>query len=104
MGKPIRTTPQADLQILEIDAWWRENREKAPDLFAQELELALRTIGSAPTAGKLYPHPDAEVRRIVMRATRHHVYYIERGDHLLVVAVWGAVKGSGPDLSGLDEG
>jgi hypothetical protein len=36
-----------------------------------------------------------------MRATRNHVYYVERDDHVLVVAVWGAVKGSGPDLTNL---
>lgn len=33
MSKPVVTTSRADLQILELDAWWRENRDKAPDLF-----------------------------------------------------------------------
>lgn len=101
MTKPVRTTPQADVHILEIDAWWRQNRDKAPALFEQELALAFRTIAASPTAGKIYPHPDAVVRRVIMRATRHHVYYVERDDHILVVAVWGAVKGSGPDIKGL---
>ncbi len=59
----------------------------------------MRTISAAPGAGKRYPHPDAEVRRVLMRTTRKHVYYVERDDHVLVVAVWGAVKGTGPDLS-----
>jgi hypothetical protein len=27
------------------------------------------------------------------------VYYVERDDHVLVVAVWGAVKHGGPDLT-----
>jgi hypothetical protein len=57
MSKPVRTTPLADLHILELDAWWRENREKAPDLFDQELALAFRTIAAAPAAGRRYPHP-----------------------------------------------
>ena len=104
MAKPLRTTPLVEWQILELDAWWRENREKAPDLFEQELALAFRTIASAPGAGRRYRHPDADVRRVVMRATRHHVYYIERDDHVLIVAVWGAVKGSGPDLTHLAGG
>jgi hypothetical protein len=47
MDKPVVTTPKADLQILEIDAWWRENRDKAPDLFEEELALALRMIAAA---------------------------------------------------------
>lgn len=103
MVKPVRTTPRVDAQILTIDSWWREHREKAPDLFEQELGLAFRTISAAPGAGRRYPHPDADVRRIVLRATRHHVYYVEREDYILVVAVWGAVKGTGPDLSAFPE-
>lgn len=104
MGKDARTTPQADLHILELDAWWREHRDKAPDLFEQELAIAFRTISAAPSAGKIYPHPAAKVRRFLMRSTRNHVYYVERDDDVLVVAVWGAVKGSGPDLTGLATG
>jgi plasmid stabilization system protein ParE len=99
VAKAIRTTPQADLHILEIDAWWRAHRDKAPELFEQDLATAFRAIASAPSAGKLYAHPAAEVRRWLMRSTRNHVYYVERIDHVLVVAVWGAVKGSGPDLA-----
>jgi plasmid stabilization system protein ParE len=101
MAKPVRATPGAEIQILELDAWWREHRDKAPDLFEQELSLAFRTIGAAPAAGKRYSHSDAEVRRVLMRSTRHHVYYVDRDDHVLVVAVWGAVKGVGPDLGTL---
>jgi plasmid stabilization system protein ParE len=98
MAKPVRTTPQADLHILELDAWWRANRDKALDLFEQELSMAFRTISTAPHVGKRYPHPQAAVYRVLMRSTRHHVYYVERDDHVLVVAVWGAIKDAGPDL------
>lgn len=70
-------------------------------MFATELEAAFQTISVAPGAGHAYPYPRALVRRVVLRATRHHVYYVERDDHVLVVAVWGAVKGAGPDLADL---
>jgi hypothetical protein len=33
----IVVPPKVELQIAEIDLWWRSNREKAPDLFEQEL-------------------------------------------------------------------
>jgi len=99
--KPVRTTPQADLHVLEIDAWWRAHRDKAPELFEQEIAIAFRTISAAPSSGKRYAHPAAEVRRVLMRSTRNHVYYVERNDHVLVLAVWGAVKGGGPDLANL---
>jgi plasmid stabilization system protein ParE len=98
VAKPVRTTPQADLHILELDAWWRTHRDKAPDLFEQELADALLVIGATPSLGKYYPHPGARVRRLLLRATRNHVYFVERDDHVLVVAVWGAVKGIGPSL------
>jgi plasmid stabilization system protein ParE len=101
VSKPVVTSDRAELQIVEIDAWWREHRDKAPDLFEDELADALRLIGSAPRVGKRVPHPTEHVRRVMMRKTRHHVYYIEREQYVLVVAVWGAVKGAGPDLAGL---
>jgi predicted ATPase len=69
MSKPVYTTPAADAQIRAIDAWWREHRDKAPDLFEQELALTLRTIAAAPSAGKRYRHPRAAVRRFLMRYT-----------------------------------
>jgi plasmid stabilization system protein ParE len=101
VSKPVVTSDRAELQIFEIDAWWREHRDKAPDLFEEELADVLRLIGSAPRVGKRVPHPTEHVRRAMMHKTRHHVYYVEREQYVFVVAVWGAVKGSGPDLAGL---
>jgi hypothetical protein len=104
VGKAVRTTPQADLHILELDSWWRATGTRHPICSSRNLTIALRTISAVPAAGKLYPHPQADVRRFVLRATRNHVYYVERDDYVLVVAVWGAVKDSGPDLSLLGDG
>jgi hypothetical protein len=36
-----------------------------------------------------------------MRATRNHVYYVANKESVLVLAIWGAVKGLGPDLGTL---
>lgn len=38
------------------------------------------------------------VRRVPLRATRNHVYYVATAEAVLVLAVWGAVKGAGPEL------
>jgi hypothetical protein len=65
------------------------------------LAFAFRAISAVPSAGKIYRHPETLIRRFLMRSTRSHVYYVERDDHVLVIAVWGAVKGAGPDLSSL---
>lgn len=98
MRKPVLTTPVAELQILEMDAWWRENRDKAPDLFEEELDLALALLADSPGIGKRYPGHRG-VRRVLLRSTRNHVYYVEKDDCVLVLAVWGAVRGAGPDLT-----
>jgi plasmid stabilization system protein ParE len=49
---PVRTTPQADAQIREIDAWWRANRTSAADLFLDELNQAFEMIAAEPLIGR----------------------------------------------------
>lgn len=99
MSKPVFITPRAEAQIFEIDAWWRDHRDKAPNKFEEELSQVLETLATIPGAGSRYPHPVGDVRRLLLRVTRQHVYYVEEPDRVLVLAVWGAVKGVGPDLN-----
>jgi len=99
MTLDIRFAVRAREQVRTIDAWWRTYRQASPDLFATELAAALDTIASAPESGTRYSHRTVVgVRRILMRATRHHVYYIVEGNTAVIVAVWGAVKRRGPKL------
>ena len=101
MNARVRTTPQADVQALRIDEWWRERRPAAPDLFASELAGAFDLLGSAPDIGRRYPNPEVPgVRRLLLPRSRHHVYYVHEAGHgeVVVLAVWGAVRGSGPQL------
>jgi plasmid stabilization system protein ParE len=92
---------QAARDVAEVDQWWRENRRAAPDLFLEEFSAALQLIRIAPFVGRQYretkvPH----VRRLLMRATRYHVYYAIGDAAAEVLAVWSAVRGTGPDLHG----
>jgi plasmid stabilization system protein ParE len=104
MSRPVLVAAPAQLQIQAIDAWWRANRSASPELFAQELADAFSTIGLAPHAGQRYRHADVKgVRRVPLRATRNHVYYVPTEEAVLVLAVWGAVKGAGPDLASLEQ-
>lgn len=99
MTRRIIVAPRAEAQIRAIDAWWRTHREDSPGLFADELAEAFSTISVVPDAGSQYPHPTVKgIRRIHLRVTRHHVYYLAGTEALVVLAVWGSVKGSGPDL------
>jgi len=66
-------------------------------MFAEDLNAALDTLSIFPNAGGLY-HARLGIRRLLLRATRHHVYYVIDESGVLVIAVWGAVNGRPPDL------
>jgi plasmid stabilization system protein ParE len=96
---PVRTTPEADVQIREIDGWWRRNRDASPDLFLQELTAAFDTVGDAPYLGRLYQQsPIHGIRRVLLKGTRYHVYYVPSANEIRVLAVWHARRGAGPPL------
>ena len=99
MNLPVRTTPESDAQIREIDDWWRSNRPAAPDLFLQELAATFDVIGHAPEIGRLYRQsPVAGARRILLAKSRYHVYYVRHASDVKVLAVWHARRGIGPPL------
>ena len=99
MSLPVFTTPEAEAQIRTIDAWWKTNRPAAPNLFLDELAYCLELLGKAPKIGKPYHrYPVRGLRRILLRATRYHVYYLPRGDGVTVLAVWHTGRGKRPPL------
>lgn len=99
MSLPVRTTREADAQILAIDAWWRGNRRASPDLFLDELTESFDIIGHAPQIGRPYRRsPISGTRRVLLSATRYHVYYVPQHDEVRVLAVWHARRGVGPPL------
>ena len=90
---------RATRDIEEINAWWRANREAAADLFLFELRATLSIAALSPTLGA--PARDVrllDIRRLILQRTRYHVYYRVAGQVLEVLAVWHAVRGSGPGL------
>jgi plasmid stabilization system protein ParE len=91
----------ADAQIEMIEAWWRENRPAAPEMFSRELEAVVRLLEISPLIGKAYPDaPVPEVRRLLIGRSRYHVYWkVDAASHAVtVLAVWHARRGSGPRL------
>jgi plasmid stabilization system protein ParE len=97
----VIVSPAAEAQIDTIDRWWREHRRAAPELFIQELAASLQLLALLPQAGHVQWHIRPDVRRICLRSSRYHVYYRVRGETLEVVALWSAVRGTGPDLTRL---
>jgi plasmid stabilization system protein ParE len=96
---PVRTTPESDAQIREIDAWWRNNRPAAPHLFLDELAASFDFIGHAPQIGRPYRRsPVPGTRRLLLAVSRYHVYYVPQAADVKVLAVWHARRGVGPPL------
>ncbi len=69
----VELSEEADEQVREIDAWWRENRRAAPGLFTDELDRALLALGEMPTLGMTYEAGTRTVRRLLLRRTHYHV-------------------------------
>ena len=50
----VEFSGEARAQVERADAWWRENRPAAPDLFANELDQALIALEGTPGLGLRY--------------------------------------------------
>ena len=97
----IRTTPEAETHAGFADEWWRRNRQASPDLFASELAGACDLLVAAPEIGRRYRRKDiAGLRRLLLPATRYHVYYVFDRDaaSIVILAIWSGVRGRTPQF------
>ena len=102
MTAQIRTIARAEQQIQRVSKWWRKNRPAAPALFEDEIGAAFTAISANPDVGLPFQHRKVRgVRRLLLAATRYHVYYVHvpAKAEVAVLAVWSAVRGRGPALS-----
>lgn len=98
----LRIAEEADEQIRRIEAWWRQNRTKAPERFSEELADALEAITATPLTGQSYRVVrSTRIRRVLLVTTRYHLYfsYDEPSDLVEVRAVWHSSRGRGPELT-----
>lgn len=99
MNSSVLVSAEALRQIRSIDDWWTKNRPAAPSLFSEELAAAFDLLSNVPEAGRRYPHTKLnDVRRVMLRNTRYHVYYRTRGTRVFILSVWSALRGTGPNL------
>ena len=64
-----------------------------------ELERMLAAVALMPALGAPARSERAiGVRRVLLRKTRHHVYYRVRDETIEVLAVWHAARGSEPGM------
>lgn len=94
----VELSQEAERQVEAIDAWWRAQRLAAPDLFTRELEQAFSDLEDMPSLGTIYQAGAKTVRRLLLRRSHYHLYFVEEPERIYVVAVWSAFRGRGPKL------
>jgi plasmid stabilization system protein ParE len=97
----IRISGRARARIRDQDAWWRQNRSEAPDLFKQELRIAFERILRAPKVRPVHATIEgAPVWRVRLPVTEQHVYFTidDAVDEVVIETVWGARRKRGPRL------
>ena len=96
--------PRAETQMALRREWWRKNREKAPDLFDEELAEAIdqlgRIAGSLPVYARRSGHT---IRRYLMPKTRCHLYLEVTEAEVQVLALGGGQRKRAPRIR-LQEG
>ena len=100
-GKTERTdvcAAEADVQIREIEDWWRRNRTASPDLFADELAATFDILGHAPHIGRVSAIPVTGHASCPTQGNSLSRLLCPRRDQVIVLAVWHGQRGAGPPL------
>ena len=90
-------TRRAQNQLRAAKAWWRDNRDKAPEAFDEEIARALSLLGINPVAGKLVPTRPG-IRKLTIRRIHYDIYYRIGDDTVEVLAIWHTRRGARPPL------
>ena len=93
----VRFTATAQRHVRCEKTWWLENRLHI-EVFAAELEEALRISSLLPGAGTLYTAAGIPARRLYLRKLDCHLYYTFDEHEVIVRAVWGARRHHGPTI------
>ena len=94
----VRFTATAQEHVRRETAWWIENRTHI-DIFATELEQAVTILAILPGAGTPYAHAGVSgLRRLYLRKITCHIYYTFDDHDVIVRAIWGAKRGTGPEI------
>ena len=97
-SRRIRFTTTAQGHVRRETAWWLANRDHV-DVFAEELEQAIKIVATLPGAGIPYAQsPVPGVRRVYLRKAAAHLYYTFDEDEVIIRALWGARREHGPRL------
>jgi plasmid stabilization system protein ParE len=82
--KRVRFHPEADQEVAEQEAWYRERSEVAAQGFLLELDAAIRAVAEFP---ERWPQQRRGERRYVFPRYPFVLLYRVRGDHVFITAV-----------------
>ena len=92
----VRFTATASMHVDRERTWWLANRDHE-DLFALEIEDAVKILALLPGAGTPYTQSETpHLRRIYLRKLACHLYYTFDDEEVVVRAMWGARREHGP--------
>ena len=95
----VVTSQAAKDDLVEAETWWRENHGDAPEALADEIAAALAKLEhDAPVAPVFGKAAGLIVRRTHLPRTRRHLYFTIEADRVVILAVWGSVRGVRPRL------
>lgn len=85
--------------IEEVAVWWEANRPDAPGLVSAELRVgAARLAQDASMLPVFRRIGELSIRRLHLPRTHRHLYVHPEADRVVVLAVWGSVRGLLPRL------
>lgn len=94
----VRFTATARRHVDREKAWWLEHRDYQ-EIFAAEIEAALKILAALPGAGAPYPHTNVPgLRRLYLDKVVAHLYYTFDHEEVVIRALWGARRERGPKL------
>lgn len=95
----VRFTATARRHVAGEKNWWMANRVHV-EVFADELEEALRVLMWLPGAGTPYTQAGIPgVRRVYVAKVACHLYYTFDDNEVIVRAFWGARRRRGPQIN-----
>ena len=94
----VRFTQTANQHIDRERAWWLANRDHQ-ELFATEIESAIKMLALLPGAGTSYADGETPgLRRLYIRKLACHFYYTFDAEEVIVRALWCARRDRGPEI------
>ena len=86
--KPLRTEPEASVELAKAAVWYEAKREGLGLEFLEAVDAALDFITRFPQAGSSVPlvPKDLLVRRVPVRRFPFHVVYMETADAFRLLA------------------